>query len=360
MYAKSLIVGLAVWFFTLDAVAADFNRGVSAYQDGDFATAYAEWLPLAENGDLAAQYNLAVLLEYGLGVARDLGAAVDWYTRAAEAGYPLAQVKIGDFYQSGFWGTGRLTDAIDWYRLAAEQGDGTAAEKLASLGVAHGGTVEPGLPASTAQEGMGAIPGRLDGEAGCPPRADRNFKVDVTISIPKPPINRNLSSHQLTEKTFHDPNARILGLTIPDLTIRTSVEHATEERSGFYCYWLVSVEAELVYHSIEVYIAREYEPGSCEYRAILRHEQEHVAIARRNLEKYKPKVRYALTSLLLPTPDRPIQLASLDETEPTFDALFNKVLQPVYRDMQEDLTRAQAAIDTQESYARVRAKCFNW
>ena len=39
---------------------ADLMTGWQAYQRGDFATAIAEWTPLAESGDAQAQYNLGV------------------------------------------------------------------------------------------------------------------------------------------------------------------------------------------------------------------------------------------------------------------------------------------------------------
>jgi len=38
--------------------SADFNRGMTAYKNGDFATALKEWKPLAEQGDVEAQFNL--------------------------------------------------------------------------------------------------------------------------------------------------------------------------------------------------------------------------------------------------------------------------------------------------------------
>ena len=60
---------------------------MDAYGQGDYDLAFAEWLPLAETNDLAAQYNIALLLEYGLGVERDLNQAIEWYSRAAESGY---------------------------------------------------------------------------------------------------------------------------------------------------------------------------------------------------------------------------------------------------------------------------------
>ena len=35
--------------------SADFNKGVTAYKSGDYATALKEWKPLAEEGDALAQ-----------------------------------------------------------------------------------------------------------------------------------------------------------------------------------------------------------------------------------------------------------------------------------------------------------------
>ena len=38
--------------------SADFQKGLTTYQNGDFATALREWKPLAEQGYARAQYNL--------------------------------------------------------------------------------------------------------------------------------------------------------------------------------------------------------------------------------------------------------------------------------------------------------------
>ena len=40
------------------SASADFEKGLTAAQSGDFATALREWKPLAEQGDAAAQSNL--------------------------------------------------------------------------------------------------------------------------------------------------------------------------------------------------------------------------------------------------------------------------------------------------------------
>jgi TPR repeat protein len=58
--------------------AADSQAGVEAYNRGDYATAYREWLPLAQQGALEAQFNLGPMYPNGRGVAEDDAEAVRW------------------------------------------------------------------------------------------------------------------------------------------------------------------------------------------------------------------------------------------------------------------------------------------
>ena len=60
-----LCVGFAV------PAAADFESGLAAYYKLDYATALQEWLPLAEQGDAKAAYQLGVLYYRGEGVLRN-------------------------------------------------------------------------------------------------------------------------------------------------------------------------------------------------------------------------------------------------------------------------------------------------
>ena len=62
--------------------SADYQKGATAYQSGDFATALREWTPLAEQGNVGAQYLLGVMYRKGLGVPQDYKTAVKWNTLA--------------------------------------------------------------------------------------------------------------------------------------------------------------------------------------------------------------------------------------------------------------------------------------
>ena len=50
-----LIVPILLW---PSVAAADFRAGLEAYERGDYATAYKEWLLLAEQGQANAQFFL--------------------------------------------------------------------------------------------------------------------------------------------------------------------------------------------------------------------------------------------------------------------------------------------------------------
>ena len=76
-------------------IAADFGKGLRAAQAGDYETALAEWTPLAEQGDVDAQFNLGYMYNNGEGVPENDKTAVKWYTKAAEQGHASAQTNLG-------------------------------------------------------------------------------------------------------------------------------------------------------------------------------------------------------------------------------------------------------------------------
>jgi len=136
------------------ALGADFQKGLDAYERGDYATALKEWTPLAEQGNAYAQHNLGVMYSNGQGVPQDDKTAVKWYTLAAEQGNAIAQHNLGAMYA---FGTGILKDYVYahmWGNIAAMNGnekggklrddfekqmtpaDISAAEKLARVCVA--------------------------------------------------------------------------------------------------------------------------------------------------------------------------------------------------------------------------------
>ena len=112
---------------------ADFNAGVAAYKQGDYATALREWRPLAKQGNAGAQNNLGVMYSNGRGVPQDYAKAVEWYRKAAEQGYADAQYNLGVMYDHGRGVPQDDAEAVGWYRKAAEQGYAKAQFNLGNM-----------------------------------------------------------------------------------------------------------------------------------------------------------------------------------------------------------------------------------
>src|SRR5690242_9731923 len=97
---RHLIVMAGAVLFALP-VHAEYRDGVIAAQKQDFAKAYSEFKPLADQGHTDAMYGLALLYHYGRGVPRDLDKAIDLYLKAAANGNPSAMNNLGAMYQAG-------------------------------------------------------------------------------------------------------------------------------------------------------------------------------------------------------------------------------------------------------------------
>jgi len=71
-----------------------FVEARTAYQDGDYGTAFTLYQVLANYGDAAAQHNLGLMYENGLGVAQDEVEAARWYRLSADQGFPPAVARL--------------------------------------------------------------------------------------------------------------------------------------------------------------------------------------------------------------------------------------------------------------------------
>ena len=119
--------------------AQDFNKGVAAYDAGDYTTALQEWTPLAEAGDTNAKYNLGLMYYNGQGVPQDYKEALKWYTLAAEQGHARAQASLAVLYS---FGDGVLENKIMahmWYNIAFANGH----EKSGEYRDEHAGLMTP-------------------------------------------------------------------------------------------------------------------------------------------------------------------------------------------------------------------------
>ena len=124
--AIMLMTTLTVW-------AGDYEDGLAAFERKDYATAVEKFTTSAEQGDAAAQFNLGIIYDQGLGVAQDYVQAVRWYKLAAEQGDASAQFNLGVMYDEGQGVAQDYVQAVRWYKLAAAQGHADAQFNLALM-----------------------------------------------------------------------------------------------------------------------------------------------------------------------------------------------------------------------------------
>ena len=67
-------------------LSADIQKNIDAADSVDFATAIKEWIFLAKQGDVVAQFNLGLTFHEGRIVPQDYKTAMKWYILAAEQG----------------------------------------------------------------------------------------------------------------------------------------------------------------------------------------------------------------------------------------------------------------------------------
>ncbi|MCW8963152.1 MAG: SH3 domain-containing protein [Gammaproteobacteria bacterium] len=108
----------------------DFNKGVAAAQEGNYAVAYCIWKPLADVGHAEAQYRLGWLYAKGLGLAVDEATAIYWWKQAAGLGHADSLFRLGWAYQHGEGTEKDMAQAMSYYLQAARHGQEDAIELL--------------------------------------------------------------------------------------------------------------------------------------------------------------------------------------------------------------------------------------
>ena len=118
--------------------------------------------------------------------------------------------------------------------------------------------------------------------------------------LPDPVYVHTLSKSEISslENESSGQMREAAGLT---LVLAGSVQTYTSQaqaQSGNGCVVVHGVRI-LPMKEVTVYVAREYPVGSCNYRAVKRHEDKHVAIARRLVSEYRARLQRVVAELSL-------------------------------------------------------------
>lgn len=108
------------------------ESAIIAFDKKDYMTARSIWEPLsATNTD--AMVNLGTMYVKGFGVERNISVAFTLFERAAAYGHETAAFYMGGMYENGIGVSADTTESIRYYTIAAEANMPTAQLKLGTL-----------------------------------------------------------------------------------------------------------------------------------------------------------------------------------------------------------------------------------
>lgn len=150
-----------------------------------------------------------------------------------------------------------------------------------------------------------------------------------------------------------------VGLTLTEVKYRMKLKIEAQPLSNSaYCARVTAVDAELGYDDLRVYIARKFRPGSCAYDSINAHELTHVAVFRDALDRFYPRLQHRLQRAAQSLD--PVRSSSPDLAADYLRQRLSAAVQPLFLEMNRDLDRANARLDTPERYAQEQALCPEW
>ena len=115
------------------SASADYQKGLTAYKSGNYATAKSVWEPLAEEGDPRAQFYLGQMHELGHGVQQDFDTAARWYIASAALGNAHAQHNLGLLYMIGEGVMQNYPRAVELFIQSAEHGHEVSQQTLGDM-----------------------------------------------------------------------------------------------------------------------------------------------------------------------------------------------------------------------------------
>ena len=143
MTLKRLLLAVSMCCLVTTANAAPIDDAWDAYNRSDYAQALRLYRPLAEKGDVDAQYKIGTIYWDGLGITKSYQEALKWFRLAARQGNMDAQYNLGVMYGGGQGVLQDYNEALKWYRLAAAQSHEGAIENLKSPNIVAAALASP-------------------------------------------------------------------------------------------------------------------------------------------------------------------------------------------------------------------------
>lgn len=188
-------------------------------------------------------------------------------------------------------------------------------------------------------------------------------KVEVEIEEPREPRIAPTAEREIRRRAagagLHEGGSarRTSGLTTTQVEGQAGYRLARATLpGGQVCVALRSVTARLAHREVVVYVDGRYPEGSCERKAILDHEFEHVRINREALERGRKALGARLERAIEPWRGRWVP----EREAEAMDAAIGAAVREGLKAIRADAAQQHGRIDTPASYARTQQRCDGW
>ncbi len=163
------------------------------------------------------------------------------------------------------------------------------------------------------------------------------------------------------------PHWQSIGLTLNSYILAVEVRVAataikparTDGRnSPDYCARLAAAAVRFGTQRTDVYVAREYQPGTCAHGVVRDHEARHVAIYQDAVDRYAPLIEKQLRATARAL--RPVRAATAQDGAERLRKALHDELSRSFDAMGQEVERANGALDTPAAYGAERERCSAW
>lgn len=189
-------------------------------------------------------------------------------------------------------------------------------------------------------------------------------KPSLTVKMAKKKTRyiRSESAADLTQMhAGRNANYVVQGLGGGEMGYKLEMKYQTERKGKQACVGVKAIKVTF-YGVPQIHIASNFKRGTCEYRAVLEHEQKHIRTMLKFMREYAPKLkrfskRMVKSSQYQAGPmDESRVATALEKIKESYNQQLNNYLASIYPVLQN----RQQAIDNPQEYARVQSKCKNW
>ena len=196
-----------------------------------------------------------------------------------------------------------------------------------------------------------AYAGECDSRA---PQTRVNYSIDRVEYI------RNIDSKTLTQ--IHEGNvSRVTGMAGGAVGTRIKIEFEGKPvKNLLYCLHIKNINLNF-YAEPKIYIASNFKRGSCEYNAILRHEEKHISTLKNTHKEYLSDYRSFIRREAKDTPNfPPMKLIEMDNAKAKMSLFIQERVEEYMQIVTEEVAARQHEIDSAEEYQKITDRCHRW